>query len=91
LGFAGTYPNNCKRLIQNAIILWNYLYLTKKIQDSKTDDEKQEIIKALQNSSIVHWSHINFYGEYDFTKKYKKVCTLIEIDKNQKLVQNVSS
>ncbi len=59
--------NNCKRLIQNCVILWNYLYMSKKIEDAKSDKEREDIIKSLKNSSIVHWSHINFYGEYDFT------------------------
>ena len=64
--------NNCKRLIQNSIILWNYLYLTQEIDEAKNQDEKNEIIKTIQQSSIIHWSHINFYGEYDFTKLDRK-------------------
>jgi len=32
--------NNSKRLIQNAIILWNYMYITKKIQQAKNKTEK---------------------------------------------------
>lgn len=60
--------NNCKRLIQNCVILWNYLYIDKKWQETENQKEKDEIIKILKNSSIVHWSHINFYGEYDFTR-----------------------
>ena len=76
--------NNCKRLIQNSIILWNYLYFTKKIQIATSQIEKDEIINAIQNSSIVHWSHINFYGEYDFTRSFKKVAKLIAIE-NKKL------
>jgi TnpA family transposase len=71
--------NNCKRLIQNAIILWNYLYITKKIQQAKSKEEKTEIINSLKNGSIVHWSHINFYGEYDFTRSTKRVHNLIAI------------
>jgi TnpA family transposase len=59
--------NNCKRLIQNSIICWNYLYMTKKLKEAKDELEKEAIIETIQNSSIVHWSHINFYGEYDFT------------------------
>jgi len=31
----------------------------------------------IKNSSIVHWSHINFYGTYDFTKIDKKVLSMI--------------
>jgi len=77
--------NNSKRLIQNSIILWNYLYLTKKIQQAKNQNEKDEIIKALKNSSIVHWSHINFYGEYDFTSSSKRISNLINIDKEKGL------
>ena len=65
--------NNCKRLIQNAVILWNYLYIDKKLQEAKSQSQKDEIIEAIKNSSIVHWSHINFYGTYDFTKIDKKV------------------
>ena len=69
--------NNCKRLIQNAVILWNYLYINKKLQQAKSQSQKDEIIEALKNSSIVHWSHINFYGTYDFTKVDKKVSAMI--------------
>ena len=69
--------NNCKRLIQNAIILWNYLYIDKKLQEAKSQSQKDEIIEAIKNSSIVHWSHINFYGTYDFTKIDKKVNAMI--------------
>ena len=41
--------------------------MTKKLKEEKDELEREEIIKTIQNSSIVHWSHINFYGEYDFT------------------------
>ena len=43
-----------------------------------------------QNSSIVHWSHINFYGEYDFTRSFKKVAKLIAIE-DKKLFQNTKT
>jgi TnpA family transposase len=78
--------NNSKRLIQNAIILWNYLYLTKKLQQANKK-EKDEIFDSLKNSSIVHWQHINFYGTYDFTNYSKRVCNLITIDKEKELIQ----
>lgn len=69
--------NNCKRLIQNAVILWNYLYIDKKLRDAKSQSQKDEIIEAIKNSSIIHWSHINFFGTYDFTKVDKKVISMI--------------
>ena len=72
--------NNCKRLIQNTIILWNYLYITKKYQTAKSQKDKDDIIEALKNSSIVHWEHVNLYGEYDFTRSFKKVAKLIAIE-----------
>ena len=72
--------NNSKRLIQNAVVLWNYMYITKKLQQAKNETEKDEILKALKNSSIIHWSHINFYGEYDFTRSSKRIHNLIAIE-----------
>ena len=52
--------NNSKRLIQNTIILWNYLYITKKLQQAPNQKEKDEILTALKNSSIIYWNFINF-------------------------------
>ncbi|MBA1420521.1 MAG: Tn3 family transposase [Epsilonproteobacteria bacterium] len=75
--------NNSKRLIQNSIILWNYLYMSKKIQQATSQKEKDVIIQAIKNSSIVHWSHINFYGEYDFTKRSKRVSAMTTLDKEE--------
>lgn len=69
--------NNCKRLIQNAVILWNYLYIDKKIRDAKSQEQKDEIIDAIKNSSIIHWSFFNFFGTYDFTQIDKKVSDMI--------------
>lgn len=77
--------NDCKRLIQNTIILWNYLYITKKYQMAKSQLDKDNIIKALKNSSIVHWSHVNLYGEYDFTRSFKKIEKLIAIEDKKML------
>ena len=57
---------NCRRLIQNAIILWNYLYLTNLLINTKDEKQRQEIINIIKNSSIMTWGHINLYGEYDF-------------------------
>ena len=79
--------NNSKRLIQNAIILWNYLYITKKLQQAKNQTEKEDMLKALKNSSIIYYNFINFFGTYDFTNYSKRVYNLIAIDKEKEFVQ----
>jgi len=78
--------NNSKRLIQNAIILWNYLYITKKLQQAKTQVEKENILKALKNSSIIYYFFINFQGMYDFRSYSKHVYNLIAIDEEKEFM-----
>jgi TnpA family transposase len=57
----------CRRLIKNAIICWNYLYLTQKIAQEHDPQKKQGLIDAVRAGSIVTWRHINLHGEYDFS------------------------
>ena len=57
----------CKRLIENAIICWNYLYLSQIVCDAATDDKKKNLIQTIKNGSPVTWHHINLQGEYDFS------------------------
>jgi len=59
----------CKRLIQNAIILWNYLYLSKKIMDENDEAKRKQILKTIQSGSVVTWSHVHLHGEYDFSEE----------------------
>ncbi len=61
--------SNSLRLIQNTIICWNYLYFSDRLAKEKDGKVKEQMIRSIQNGSIVHWQHINFYGEYDFTEK----------------------
>jgi TnpA family transposase len=75
--------NNSKRLIQNAIILWNYMFITKKLQQAVNKKEKDEILTALKNSSIVAWSHINLFGIYDFQNYSKRIHRLITLDESK--------
>lgn len=58
----------CKSLIQNAIVLWNYMYLTLCLLNTKADAEKQNLLAAVKNGSVMTWQHVNMRGEYDFTK-----------------------
>jgi TnpA family transposase len=59
----------CRRLIKNAIICWNYLYLSQKIVDEENEDRKAALIEAVRNGSVVTWQHINLHGEYDFSEE----------------------
>jgi hypothetical protein len=58
---------SCKRLIKNAIICWNYLYLTQCIQQANLPARKMEIIEAVKAGSAMSWKHIYFHGLYDFS------------------------
>jgi Tn3 transposase DDE domain len=56
----------CWRLIKNAIICWNYLYLSHKIGQEKDPERRQELLRIVQNGSVSSWGHANLHGEYDF-------------------------
>jgi len=57
----------CRRLIQNAIILWNYLYLSEMVATCEDPIRREEMLAIIKNGSVVTWRHINLHGEYDFT------------------------
>jgi hypothetical protein len=58
---------SCTRLIKNAIICWNYLYLSNQIHQAQTTERKKEILEAIKAGSIMAWQHIYFHGLYDFS------------------------
>jgi TnpA family transposase len=57
----------CRRLIKNAIVCWNYLYLTQQIAEADSAERRQELLTAVQQGSVVSWRHVNVHGEYDFS------------------------
>ena len=57
----------CRRLIHNAIVCWNYLYLSELVANADTDIQKQELIEKIRKNSILTWGHVNMLGEYDFS------------------------
>lgn len=61
----------CKRLIANAIILWNYLYLSEIIANMP-EEKRSELYEQIRRSSIVYWQHINLLGEFDFSDEKLK-------------------
>ena len=70
---------SCNRLIKNAIICWNYMYLEKELK--KAEPEEQEILlAAIKTHSPMSWAHINLLGEYDFSdEKMKDSCGILPI------------
>lgn len=57
----------CKALIQNAIVLWNYLFLSQRLITAKNKQERNALLKIIKNGSMLTWQHVNMRGEYDFT------------------------
>lgn len=62
----------CKRLIENAIILWNYLYLSERVAETPEGAQRDELIAQIKKSSILTWQHIILHGEYDFSDEKLK-------------------
>ena len=56
----------CRRLIKNAIICWNYLYLSQQIAQAESEERQRELVTALRNGSVVTWQHVNLHGGFDF-------------------------
>ena len=71
----------CRRLIKNTIICWNYLYLTQKIVDAKSEEERKELLAAIRAGSVVAWQHINLHGEYDFSEERLQDSVGLEAEK----------
>ena len=59
----------CKRLVKNAIVCWNYLYLTQKIAEESDRERRSSMLKSVAAGSVVSWRHINLLGEYDFSEE----------------------
>ncbi len=57
---------NCRQLIKNSIILWNYLYLIRLLQ-SDDPAKRQHALITLQKGNVLAWKHILLHGEYDLT------------------------
>jgi TnpA family transposase len=49
--------DGCNRLIRNAIICWNYLYLSQRLAETTDEGRRQALLAALKNGSIVQWQH----------------------------------
>jgi hypothetical protein len=66
----------CKTIIQNIIVLWNYIELIKLIMRSDIDEQK-DILSNILQASILVWRHVNLLGTYDVSnlkKKYDETC-----------------
>ncbi|MCP4457418.1 MAG: transposase, partial [Cytophagales bacterium] len=59
---------SCNRLIKNAIICWNYMYLTQKLKRIDNEGNRERLLTAIKNHSPISWAHINLLGEYDFSE-----------------------
>jgi TnpA family transposase len=59
----------CQVLIQNCIILWNYLYLSNLIISTTDKEMRTDLIEAINQGSVITWQHVNLRGEYDFRKR----------------------
>lgn len=56
----------CTALVQNAIVLWNAMYLSQRLLDTTDKQERIEIMNAIRSGSLLSWQHVNLQGEYDF-------------------------
>ena len=57
----------CRKLIKNAIICWNYLYLSRELAAEKNEERKAKLLEAIENGSVMTWAHFNLHGEFDFS------------------------
>ena len=71
----------CNRLIKNAIICWNYLYLEQRLNRMDDPEKKARLLAAIASHSVVSWEHTNLLGEYDFSDERLKDSVGIQLPK----------
>jgi len=52
----------CRWLIKNAIVCWNYLYLSRVLAKEKSEERRAALIEAIRNGSVAIWAHFNLHG-----------------------------
>ncbi len=62
--------DGCKRLIENAIICWNYMYLSQKINDTSSEKERKNLTHIIKNGSVFAWHTSICKGSMIFPRKY---------------------
>ena len=79
--FEQEIAESCNRLIKNAIICWNYLYLSQKLEGMDSPDQKDKLLSAISSHSPMSWAHTNLLGEYDFSDEKLKDTAGIRLPK----------
>jgi len=59
----------CNRLIRNSIVVWNYLWLTRKLATTDSAQARQALLNDMRSRSPMSWEHVNMLGEYDFSEE----------------------
>ena len=72
----------CRRLIKNAIVCWNYLYLSRELEKQPDEARRAELIEAVRNGSALTWRHFNLHGEFDFSDE--KMADSVGLDPSKK-------
>jgi TnpA family transposase len=57
-----------KALIQNCIILWNYLSLSQILSNCLDQKERKDMVNIIREGSVISWKHVNLHGEFDFRR-----------------------
>jgi TnpA family transposase len=57
----------CRRLIKNAIICWNYLYLARELERQPDQEHRDALLHAMRHGSVAAYGHFNLHGEFDFS------------------------
>ena len=57
------------------------MYLSEMLTKVQSEEELEEIMSVIKNSTAVVWHHVNMMGEYDFTKLLNNNNLRFDIDK----------
>lgn len=71
----------CQRLIQNAIVLWNGLFVSQKLASIEDEEKKEALLKIIRNESTLIWYYVNLHGEYDLTEDIDQLEMLFDMEK----------
>ena len=60
----------CSVLIQNSIVLWNYLTVSQCLAGIADIEERNKMVTLIKQGSMMTWGHLNMGGEYDFNLSF---------------------